>query len=88
MTHELKVLSYLFPDLESGVKTFEVRRNDRDYQVGDTLILKEWGFGGYGMTDHDLTQTFTGKQVERTVTYILPGGKFGIDEEYVVMAIK
>ncbi|EAK9780846.1 ASCH/PUA domain-containing protein [Listeria monocytogenes] len=41
-THELKILSEYFWDIAEGRKTFEIRKNDRDFQVGDTLILLEW----------------------------------------------
>lgn len=38
--HELKILPEYFEPIESGKKKFEVRINVRDYQVGDTLILR------------------------------------------------
>ncbi|EAE4583199.1 DUF3850 domain-containing protein [Listeria monocytogenes] len=41
-THELKILSEYFWDIAEGRKTFEIRKNDRDFHVGDTLILREW----------------------------------------------
>lgn len=41
-THDLKTVPPYFSDVMSGIKTFEVRKNDRDYQVGDTLRLFEW----------------------------------------------
>ncbi|EIA7337258.1 DUF3850 domain-containing protein [Listeria monocytogenes] len=41
-THELKILSEYFWDIAEGRKTFEIRKNDRDFQVGDILILREW----------------------------------------------
>lgn len=31
-----------FNDVSSGLKKFELRKDDCDYQVGDILILKEW----------------------------------------------
>lgn len=63
--HELKVWPAYFAALADGRKTFEIRRNDRGYQVGDVLALREWrpdlvpGSGDY-----------TGRSLTRVVTYI------------------
>lgn len=76
--HELKILPKWFEDICSLKKTFEIRKNDRDYQVGDTLVLKEWNRGKY-----------TGREVKRTISYIYYGdGTYGLSKEYVIMAIK
>lgn len=42
MEHELKVNTEYYHRLANGTKTFEIRKNDRDYQVGDTLLLREY----------------------------------------------
>ena len=42
MTHELKTWPEFFTETRAGRKKFELRRNDRDFQVGDQLLLKEW----------------------------------------------
>jgi len=40
--HVLKVVPPYFDALVDGSKAFEVRRNDRAFQCGDLLILREW----------------------------------------------
>lgn len=78
MTHYLKILPRWFKDVAWQKKTFEIRKNDRDYNVGDTLILKEWDNGKY-----------TGREIRRTVSYIYYGdGNYGLSDGYVVMAIR
>lgn len=59
MIHELKIKPEYFAAVVSGDKTFEIRNNaDRNFQVGDTLLLWEWDGG------------FTSQTVERSVSYI------------------
>jgi len=79
MIHELKILNKYFEEVFLSHKTFEIRKNDRNFRKGDKLILKEWD---------DSKQIFTGRKLARTVTYILEGGSFGIEEDFVVMAIQ
>jgi hypothetical protein len=62
-----------------GEKNFEVRRNDRDYQVGDTLALMEF--------DRE-RDCYLGGRWPFEVTYILHGSQYGIPEGYCVMALK
>jgi len=85
--HELKTWIEPFQDVWDGRKTFEVRENDRDFKTGDFILLKEGQLGGFGMTDHDLTFVYTGREIGASITYIMQGGKFGIEEGYVVMGI-
>lgn len=35
--HKLKIESIYYDRLQSGQKSFEIRKNDRDYQVGDEI---------------------------------------------------
>ncbi|MCA0229867.1 MAG: DUF3850 domain-containing protein [Bacteroidetes bacterium] len=79
-THELKVHKSYVKLLLSGRKTFEVRKNDRDFQEGDVLILRPWD---------EKKEEYIGGNTEfyYNVTYVLHGGKFGIEEGYCVMGI-
>ena len=40
--HELKIKSCFFREIINCEKTFELRYNDRDYRVGDILLLREY----------------------------------------------
>lgn len=45
--HFLKILPEYFNEVQKGNKTFELRKDDRDYQVGDYIILQEFENGAY-----------------------------------------
>ena len=76
MIHDIKILPIYFEAVALGIKTFEVRKDDRPYQVGDTLLLREYGNG-----------EFTGKNLKAKVTYILRDSAFCKDG-YCIMGIK
>jgi len=75
--HKIKTVSPFFEDIESGKKKFEIRKNDRNYQVGDLLVLSHW--------DHQ-SKCFTGRQIYGRVDYILDDRRF-IQEGYICMSI-
>lgn len=45
--HELKLNTEYYDDVKKGLKTFEVRKNDRDFKVGDILSLARWDSNTY-----------------------------------------
>lgn len=79
MTHELKTWPEYFSAVFAGLKTFEIRRNDRhpSYAVGDTLCLKEFD---------PVSETYSGRQISVLVTYEISSGPFSIPG-MIVMAI-
>ena len=75
-THQLKLASRYFDAVKEGLKTFEIRFNDRGYQKGDWLILREWdGF------------CYTGRECVRQVTYLCNLDAIGW-EGWVAMSIE
>jgi len=76
--HELKTWPDYFYRVFAGSKKFEVRKNDRDFQIGDQLHLREYDPN---------TNEYTGRDLYKTVTYILHGGEFGIEKGYCVMSL-
>jgi len=80
-THELKTWPRYFGSLANGTKAFELRRNDRSFQVGDTLILKEW---------EPSKNDYTGRELVRTVSYVLKGieaEKFGLQPGFCILSL-
>lgn len=77
--HELKVWPEYFQAIWLGNKTFELRKNDRDFQVGNTLILREWC---------PKNAEYTGRQYKRGIIYILKDAEmFGLQKDYVVLGL-
>lgn len=84
--HKLKTLARYWEAIESGLKTFEVRLNDRAFQTGDILVLEKMDNEGrfYEETEYRSHQA---KTIRKRVTYILQGGQFGIEPRYCVMGL-
>lgn len=72
--HQLKILPQYFQAVAIGDKSFEIRKNDRDYKVGDNIVLKEYEKGH-----------FTGRNILVTITYITD---YEQKDDYVVFGIK
>lgn len=43
--HILKIESKYFKEVVNGNKTFEIRKNDRDFKQGDEVLLSEYKNG-------------------------------------------
>jgi hypothetical protein len=76
--HLLKTLPEYWDAILRGEKTFEVRLNDRRFKKGDVLVLVR-----LLSPLPDSAPTLL-----RRVSYILPGGQFGIESGYVVMGLE
>lgn len=78
--HELKTEKEYFRAVRSGIKTFEIRKNDREfgYDVGDTLILRECTY-----TD-DGEPLYSGNKLYVMVNYVT---SYEQKEGYVVLGI-
>lgn len=74
--HFLKTWPEFFHAVAKGAKTFEIRKNDRDFNEGDFLILREW--------DPD-TRTYTGNTINAEITYMTTFEQKG---DNVVLAIR
>ena len=70
-----KILPEYFGAVISGVKNFEIRKDEDDLQVGDVLILQEWNGRDY-----------SGRCVSRRITYVLRNvPEYGLKEGYCIV---
>lgn len=87
--HELKTDPDVFQASWEGLKNFEIRLNDREFNPGDILKLRETRFSGQQMQE-GLPLEYTGREIEQIVKYVLHGhlAGYGLDEGWVIMAVQ
>ena len=79
MTHTLKILPQYYEEVKAGIKDFELRKNDRDYMIQDTVILKAWENGQY----------LDKEPLKRTIKYILKDcPEYGLMNGYVILGLE
>jgi hypothetical protein len=81
MIHELKTWPEHFDNIINFKKTFEIRKNDRDYKVGDMAILRRF--------DPD-KQIYTGETCQIYIPHILYGAdnNWGLDPNSCILSLK
>ena len=80
-THHLKTWPTFFDAIMRGEKLFEVRKDDRGFEVGDLLVLEEYD---------PQTKTFSGRSMTHGVSYIMRATAdeiFGLKAGYVIMSL-
>ena len=75
--HELKTINPYFTDVWEGRKDFELRAPDRNFQVGDMLILREF--------DPE-TCEYSGRVYKKRIVYILVS-HVGLTEGWVILGM-
>jgi len=92
--HELKTVNPYFSDIWDTRKSFEIRKDDRGFQQGDILWLREYEPNMLYDKENDClvicgTQPYSGREILCMVSHILPAGKFeGLATGYCCMEIK
>lgn len=80
MRHDLKTVNPFFQEVWDWQKEFEVRKNDRNFQIEDELYLHEYC---------PATKQYSGRQIYAVVVYILTAEQFpaGLQPGYVVLGL-
>jgi hypothetical protein len=77
MKHKLNILPEYFKEVLNENKTFELRKDNIDYKIGDVIELFE--FDG---------EVYTGQKCEKKISYILRNvDQYGLKEGFVILAI-
>lgn len=77
MEHRLKTIQPYFDRVKIGDKTAEFRLNDRDFQVGDILILEEYD---------PKTSSYSSHSIKAKVSHVLREFK-GIESGYCMLSL-
>jgi hypothetical protein len=91
--HDLKIRSHWLARVKSGEKRFELRKHDRDYQVGDVLHLTEVNEYGSPISYPVDASTPEGPDhghhtFDVRVLHVLDGRQAdGIDDDYCLLSI-
>jgi hypothetical protein len=80
VTHDLKIWPEFFEAMKAGHKRFEIRLNDRLFQMGDQLTLSEFD-------PKDASVGYTGAFMNVRVMSIFTDVP-GVHEGYIVMGIE
>lgn len=85
--HFLKTDPEPFQAVKARLKRFEIRVNDRDFKVGDRLVLLETEFTGHQMKTGFHPLRYTNEAVAVDVIHIMAGPTYGLGPGWVIMSI-
>ena len=81
MTHELKIIKEYADAVNAGIMTFQIRKNDRTYSVGDHIRFEVINERGKTISHKLANKTFE-------ITYILNRFGVAIAPNHIVFAIR
>jgi hypothetical protein len=84
--HELKTDPDVFQKTWNNKKSFEIRKDDRNFQEGDILFLRETKYTGKQMKSGKAL-FYTGFSLKVRVDYKLPTGSYGLLEGWTVLSV-
>ena len=70
MNHVLKIEPPYFEAVAEGKKTFEIRHNDRGYNAGDTVLLREFDGSKPGPLGDRKDERYSGREIKKVIGYV------------------
>lgn len=85
--HALKTDPESFEAVYRGNKSHEIRFNDRNYQVGDQVILQEtkWSAEMMKYRPEIYPLIFTGREIKASISHIQKG--YGLARDWCVLSL-
>ena len=83
--HKVKSWRHFYEAIYEGKKTHDLRLNDRDYNVGDILVLQEYD---------NIKGEYTGSQLKAEITYMTDNripcafSSAVLPKEYCILSIR
>src|SRR6218665_2570485 len=83
--HKLKIWAHFFDSIADGRKLHDLRKLDRDYKVGDILVLQRYD---------NINGEYTGQELEVQITYITSNkvpcafSSSALDRDYGIFSLK
>jgi hypothetical protein len=81
VVHNLKLWPQFWVTTTNAIRSFDIRNNDREFEIGDVIRFQEW---------EPSTRQYTGRECYREITYVLRARDCpakAITEGYVALAI-
>lgn len=78
----MKTWEPFFDAVQRGFKTFEIRKDDRSFDLGDVLVLRHWD---------PTVKKYSGRYIVRQVSYVLRADQapsWGLAADFVVLGIR
>lgn len=93
--HELKILDIYYEEVANGTKPFELRKNDRDYQVGDLIHFTILNSGKIKdplvPNEESMVNIWNNAHKNRVyqITYVLKDvPQYGLHKDYCIFGLK
>lgn len=85
-----KILPKYFNDVKEGLKDFEIRKDDSDFEVGDILILQEGDYDFPIINGQFKGWEYTGNEITKRIKYKITSEEFpqGIKEGYCILGLE
>ncbi len=84
--HTLKTDPAVFQAVWDDKKTYEIRKNDRDYQVGDVVVLRELVNTGDDMQFCGKPLAYTGRTISNTISHVLKD-QYGVARGWAILSL-
>ena len=94
ITHELKTDGEVFQLSWDNKKPYEIRVNDRDFQIGDEIVLRETKHSGESMKEptglsigEKMPLIYTGRRIRQEILSIL-SDCYGLKDDWCILGTK